>query len=76
MPTPEGNDEKNAEAILKSLKRNVIAAHPKEWALHLAAGGRTLLAKRLTTYKTIREFLEAAIPECDRDGLIYAKKGP
>lgn len=75
-PTPQGNDEENAGLVLKALKRNILHLHPQDWALHLAAAGRTLLAKNLTTHKTIREFLEAAIPAYDREGPIYAKKGP
>jgi hypothetical protein len=75
-PTPRGSDEVNSDEILKSLDPNILRLHSKEWALHLAAGGRTLLAKDLTTHKSIRAFLEAAIPHYDRQGPIYAKKGP
>jgi hypothetical protein len=74
--TPEGNDDANADVIIKSLKRNILHHHPKNWALHLAGAGRRLINEKLTNHKTIRAYLEAAIPEYDRDGPIYAKKGP
>lgn len=73
---PEGNDELNAAAILKSLHPNILPLHTKEWALHLAAGGRVLIAKNLTLHKPIRAFLEAAVPAYDRTAPIYAQKGP
>jgi hypothetical protein len=75
-PTVEGNDSANADAILRSLKPNVLHLHTKEWALHLAGGGRRLIEKKLTTHTTIRAFLEVAVPHYDRSDPIYAKKGP
>jgi hypothetical protein len=76
-PSPKGNDDANAEAILRVLDRRLLSWHPKIWALHLAAGGRTLIEKRLTQHKTIRAFLEAAVPIYDRMGEpILAKKQP
>jgi hypothetical protein len=74
-PTATANDDENAEAILKSLDKSVRNLHTKEWALHLAVGARVLLTKDLTPFKTIRSFLEAAIPEYDRDDGVRAKKG-
>ena len=42
----------------------------------MTAAGRTLLEKKAVKQKTIRAWLEAAVPEIDRDGNpIYAKKG-
>jgi hypothetical protein len=73
---PEGNDYPNADVIIKSLKKNILSHHPKNWALHLAGAGRRLIEKKLTNQKMIRAYLEAAIPEYDREGPIYAKKGP
>jgi hypothetical protein len=73
---PEGNDNANADVIIKSLQKNILNHHPKNWALHLAGAGRRLIEKNLTNQKTIRAYLEAAIPEYDREGPIYAKKGP
>ncbi len=67
-PVPKGHDEDNAEAILKVLNPTLYAHHPREWALHLVAGARVVIEKRLTSYETIQEFLEAAIPFLDRAG--------
>lgn len=74
-PAPMGNDDKNADAILQVLDRNISSLHPREWALHLAAGGRMMLEKNLTGHKTIRAYLEAAVPHYDRGNRpILAKK--
>jgi hypothetical protein len=76
IPAVEGNDKANAAAILKSLTPDILRLHKEEWARHLAAGGRRLIEKNLTPHKTIRAFLEAAVPHYDRQGPIYATKGP
>jgi hypothetical protein len=78
VPQPQFNDEDNAEAILKSLHPTVLQPkllHNKEWALHLAIGARTILTKRLTKHRSIRAYLEAAVPSCDRVDGVRAKKG-
>jgi hypothetical protein len=74
QPSPQGNDENNARAILDSLHTDILAGHSEEWALHLTAAARTLLEKKAVKQKTIRAWLEAAVPEIDRDGKpIYAR---
>ena len=76
-PSPQGNDENNAKAILESLHPDILALHSKEWALHLAAAGRILLETNAVKQKIIRTWLEAAVPEIDRDGNpIHARKSP
>ena len=78
LPQPEYNDEQNADAVLNSLQRNVRAInlrHNKAWAVHLAIGARTILTKGLTKHKSIRAYLEAAVPSYDRSDAIRAKKG-
>jgi hypothetical protein len=72
-PSPEANDEANADAILASLWDVNLYLHPREWALHLAAAGRVLIEKKLTSYSNIREFLEVAVPQIDREKDILAK---
>jgi hypothetical protein len=75
---PQSNDEANAEAILKSLHSSVLRPnmrHKEEWALHLAIGARTILSKQHTNHKTIRAYLEAAIPHYDRSDGVKATKG-
>jgi hypothetical protein len=69
---PEGNDEANATAILASLTAFAHNAHSDEWALHLAGGARRTIEKRLTPYKTIRKFLNVAVPLLDRTRPIQA----
>ena len=75
QPIPVGNDEANAEAILQSLKSDLLHLHPRIWALHLAGAGRLLVEKEQTQHTTIRAFLETAVPRCDRTGDIRARKG-
>jgi hypothetical protein len=65
-PAPVANDDANADAILRVLDPGLLAWHPKVWALHLAIGGRVMVQKRLTGHKTIRAYLEAAVPHYDR----------
>lgn len=75
-PTVEANDDENAEAILKSLRPEVLVRdHTKRWALHFARAARMLQAKKLTPYPTIGKFLDVAIPSYDRDGPVRARKG-
>lgn len=77
-PQPAYNDDENADAILSSLKTNILTPsmrHNKEWALHLAIGARVILNKGLTNHKSIRAYLEAAVPAYDRSDAIKAKKG-
>lgn len=74
-PALEANDAENAEAILKSLKKNVRAIHTTEWAQHLAVGARVMLQKELTPHGSVRSFLETANPWYDRETGILAKKG-
>src|SRR5258706_11922864 len=74
-PTVTANDVENADAILKSLMNNVRAIHTTRWAQHLAVGARVMIQKGLTPHSSIRSFLEAAIPEYDRETGIFAKKG-
>lgn len=74
-PALEANDAENAEAILKSLKKNVRDIHTTAWAQHLAIGARVMIQKKLTPHDSIRSFLEAANPWYDRETDIRAKKG-
>lgn len=75
-PTIEANDDENAEAILKSLRPEVLVRdHTKRWALHFARAARVLQVKKLTPYSTIGKFLDVAIPSYDRDGPVRARKG-
>jgi len=75
-PAIETNDDENAEAILKSLRPEVLVReHTKRWALHFARAARVLQVKNLTPYSTIGKFLDAAIPSYDRDGPVRARKG-
>jgi hypothetical protein len=74
-PVLEANDAENAEAILKSLKKNVRDIHTMVWAQHLAIGARVMIQKKLTPHVSIRSFLEAANPWYDRETDIRAKKG-
>ncbi len=74
-PALEANDAENAEAILKSLKKNVRDIHTTPWAQHLASGARVMIQKKLTPHDSIRSFLEAANPRYDRESDIRAKKG-
>lgn len=78
IPEPVYNDDENADAILGSLRANVLKSnmrHNKTWALHLAIGARTMMIKKLTNHSSIRAYLEAAVPTYDRSGDIRAKKG-
>ena len=62
-PALGANDAENAEAILKSLKKNVGGdIHTTAWAQHLAVGARVMIQKKLTPHNSIRSFLEAANP--------------
>jgi hypothetical protein len=74
-PSLGANDVENAEAILKSLKKNVRDIHTTAWAQHLAIGARVMIQKKLTPHGSIRSFLEAANPSYDRETDIRAKKG-
>jgi hypothetical protein len=74
-PSVEANDDENAQEILKSLLPEVLAReHTKRWALHLTSAARVLMIKRLTPFTTVGSFLEAAIPNYDREGPVRARK--
>jgi hypothetical protein len=65
-PTPSEKDKNNAGALMLSLKRNVRGIHTYDWAHHLVMAARRIVVGGGSTYKTIREFVEAAVPEYDR----------
>ncbi|TIM96823.1 MAG: hypothetical protein E5Y34_21980 [Mesorhizobium sp.] len=72
-PLGDAIDQKNADAILISLMPDVLDLHSREWALHLAIAARRLVQQKLTTHRTIRSFLDVAVPEIDRMSPVYAK---
>jgi hypothetical protein len=61
-------DKNNAGALLVSLEQNVrdLPSHNHRWAQHLAVGARRLVTGGHSGHKTIKEFLEAAVPSYDR----------
>jgi len=74
MPNASEADKANAGAVLVSLEKDVRALHTTNWAQHLAVGARRMVATGKTTHKTIREFLEAAVPPYDRNGRISVRE--
>jgi hypothetical protein len=61
-------DRNNAGALLVSLEENVrdLPSHNHRWAQHLAVGARRLVTNGHSGQKTIKAFLEAAVPSYDR----------
>jgi hypothetical protein len=73
-PNASDADRANAGAVLVCLKNNVRAIHTPIWAQHLAIGARRMVVEGRTPHKTIREFLEAAVPPYDRNGNVSVRE--
>jgi hypothetical protein len=73
-PDPSEGDGANAAAILVSLTGNVRRRHTLVWAQFLAIAARRIVKGGHSSQKTIREFLEAAIPPYDRNGSISIRE--
>lgn len=67
-------DKSNAAAVMVCLKNEVRAIHTPAWSQHLAVGARRMVKKGKTDARTIREFLEAAVPPYDRNGNISVRE--
>ena len=67
-PAASDKDKNNAAAMLIAMAPNVRnhPSHNHRWAQHLAVGARRLVTDGRGGHKTIKEFVEAAIPEYDR----------
>jgi hypothetical protein len=60
------DDEANGLKILEAMDYGNRQHHNARWATLLSAASRNMVTKRHTSHATVREFLEAAIPEYDR----------
>jgi hypothetical protein len=69
-PNPSEKDHNNAGALMLSLKGNVRNIHSYDWGHHLVMAARRIVVGGGSSYKTIREFVEAAVPKYDRKGPI------
>lgn len=63
-------DRNNAGALMISLTGNVRRIHKDVWGHHLVLAARRIVKGGRSPYKTIREFVEAAVPKYDRKGPI------
>jgi hypothetical protein len=67
-------DKGNAAALFISLERKVQRIHTRKWAEWLAIGARGVIKAGKLKHKTIKSFLEEAIPEYDRNGPISVRE--
>jgi hypothetical protein len=69
-PNPSDKDKQNAGAVMISLTGNIRNSHTYDWGHHLVIAARRIVVGGDSSYKTIREFVEAAVPKYDRKGPI------
>jgi len=65
-PAVEEVDQQNAHLVLDGFDDLVRSMHSQEWAELLCMMARRMVEQRNVSYTTVRAFLEAAVPECDR----------
>lgn len=59
-------DKENGKIIIHSFEGRIREMHSLEWARLLARAARIVVESKSSPYKTVREYLEAAIPVEDR----------
>jgi hypothetical protein len=65
-PAVDEVDQQNAEVVLNGFDDKVRSIHTRKWAELLCMAARRMVKQRKVSHKSVRAFLEAAIPKYDR----------